>query len=209
MPISESDPFARNLMVSSLLMIAFYWGGGTLPPNQSLTLPVTNLQFTNTAFLGWMAWALWGWFLFRFFQMHGFSLSKDSERDLQIDSCKSVAIKWAVRQLKLEVGLGKWEIDGTYYRYKQVRISNWNARLLNRVLQVEEIVFERLQENQPVGTHHHIATHSIELAKPQAALLRAKVFAIATLRNPGLLSQYFPYVLSAVVAITGINSLFN
>lgn len=69
MAIQDSDPERRNLVVTSLAFIAYFYAGGSFQDN-SIRVQVVNLNFSNTTFLGGMAWILLFWFLYRYWLTH-------------------------------------------------------------------------------------------------------------------------------------------
>jgi hypothetical protein len=70
MPVADSDPARRNLIVASLCFIVYYWGGGHFPDEAGIHLAVISATFTNRVFLGVMAWIILIWFFVRYQQQH-------------------------------------------------------------------------------------------------------------------------------------------
>ena len=69
MAFQDSNPERRNLVVTSVAFIAYYYGGGELA-NNSISLPVVSIRFANTGFIAAMAWAALFWFLYRYWLLH-------------------------------------------------------------------------------------------------------------------------------------------
>lgn len=81
MPLQDSIPERRNLMVTSLGFIAYYFGGGTVTDSQ-LKLPVVNVAFANTTILAGLAWISIFWFLLRYWQTTKGKIEKEGLPEL-------------------------------------------------------------------------------------------------------------------------------
>jgi len=71
MPFQDSDPERRNLMITSLGFILFFWGGGELK-GDSLKLPMFNIEFFRPEIIAFFAWLALLWFLYRYWLKHSF-----------------------------------------------------------------------------------------------------------------------------------------
>lgn len=67
MPISDSNPERRNLVLISLAFILFYAAGGSFD-GEKITLLVVNLQFSRPEVLTIFVWVFLFWFALRFYQ---------------------------------------------------------------------------------------------------------------------------------------------
>jgi len=67
MPISDSSPERRNLILISLAFIFYYAAGGGFHGDE-IRFFVVNLQFSKPEVLGIFAWVLIFWFALRFYQ---------------------------------------------------------------------------------------------------------------------------------------------
>lgn len=72
MPISDSSPERRNLVVSSVAFILFYLAEGSVS-GSSLRLFFVNIEFNEPAVIAHGAWILLFWFGLRFWQKNGFN----------------------------------------------------------------------------------------------------------------------------------------
>lgn len=61
MPMQDSDPERRNLVLTSLSFIVFYLAGGHITEN-ILKLQIVNISFKNTYVLIVTAWIMIVWF---------------------------------------------------------------------------------------------------------------------------------------------------
>ncbi|WP_448249874.1 hypothetical protein [Thalassotalea agariperforans] len=69
MPIQDSEPERRNLMITSIAFITYFYGEGTFISNE-IRLQVINVSFQNPKFLTLMAWIAIFWFLYRYWQKY-------------------------------------------------------------------------------------------------------------------------------------------
>ncbi|WP_417521897.1 hypothetical protein [Marinobacter sp.] len=72
MPISDSSPERRNLVVVSVAFILFYLAEGSVSGN-SLRLFFVNIEFNEPVVLAYGAWVFLFWFGLRFWQKNGFN----------------------------------------------------------------------------------------------------------------------------------------
>lgn len=82
MAIEDSNPSRRNLVVTSLAFVAYYYAGGYFK-NHELTLEVVNLSFTDYWVLGFFAWGLLIWFAYRYWVEHRGELFAAFQSDVQ------------------------------------------------------------------------------------------------------------------------------
>ena len=69
MAIRDSDPERRNLVVTSLAFIVYYYAGGSFP-DKSIRLQVINVDFSHPYILGVIAWVALFWFIYRYWLTH-------------------------------------------------------------------------------------------------------------------------------------------
>lgn len=70
MNIEDQSPERKNLMVTSIAFLIYYYGKAELDGNQ-ISLPIMNIKLYNPAFLGYVAWFALLWFSYRFILSHG------------------------------------------------------------------------------------------------------------------------------------------
>jgi len=80
MAIQDSDPERRNLMVTSIAFIAFYFAGGSFP-EKSVRLQVINAEFTRPSVLCLIAWIAFFWFIYRYWQTHNGNFTTSSKNE--------------------------------------------------------------------------------------------------------------------------------
>lgn len=69
MPFEDPNHTRRSLVVTSTAFIAFSLGGGHIKDN-SLSLPLVNIEFAHVWVLAGLAWIGLFWFAFRYWQEH-------------------------------------------------------------------------------------------------------------------------------------------
>jgi len=70
MNIEDQSAERKNLMMTSIAFIVYYYGKAEMDGNQ-LNLPFINVNFHNPDLLGCMAWFALLWFFYRFTLSHG------------------------------------------------------------------------------------------------------------------------------------------
>lgn len=69
MAIHDSDPERRNLIVTSLAFIAYYYAGGAFV-DSNVRLQMVNVTFEKPEVLAGIAWMLLFWFFYRYWLTH-------------------------------------------------------------------------------------------------------------------------------------------
>jgi len=69
MPMQDSDPERRNLMVTSIAFIAYFYAGGSFPES-NVRLQVINAEFSQPEILALIAWSTFCWFIYRYWVTH-------------------------------------------------------------------------------------------------------------------------------------------
>lgn len=67
MPVQDSNAERRNLTVTSLAFVAYYYCGGAVA-NDQFTIQVVSLKFLHPELLALLAWISLLWFLLRYWQ---------------------------------------------------------------------------------------------------------------------------------------------
>lgn len=66
MPINDTDPHRRNLVVISLCYFLIAIGEGRIEDGKPITLPMVNVDFGDPGALAWCAWIMLCWFGYRY-----------------------------------------------------------------------------------------------------------------------------------------------
>lgn len=75
MAIQDSNAERRNLVVTAIAFIAYFYGDGNFA-NHAVTLQVVSINFSNTKFLAGMAWAAFIWFIYRYWLLNSGEFTK-------------------------------------------------------------------------------------------------------------------------------------
>ncbi len=167
MAIQDSDPERRNLMVTSLAFIAYFFGGGSVTQS-TIKLPIVNIEFSNATFLAAMAWAVFAWFIYRYWLAHHgkfLPVFKDELYDWRLSSqienyltehVPGEIVKSAVNQSEIEtanntgnliitIELLKRRPDITYIENTTIRrssdgvVGSYHGNTQNKILSLEGI----------------------------------------------------------------------
>jgi hypothetical protein len=98
MAIQDSDPERRNLLVTSLAFIVFFYAGGSFPENE-VRLQVINASFSDPKVLCVIAWVLLFWFLYRYWQTHSSSFSDGFENEIRRYHGKVYFLKYVSKKI--------------------------------------------------------------------------------------------------------------
>jgi len=198
MPFQDSDPERRNLMISSLGFILFFWGGGCLK-DDSLKLPMLNIEFSRPGTIALFAWVALIWFLYRYWLKHSFGFWEQFSTEL----CEKKYIEKAIASVT-QTEAGPFVPD-TELGFHMNRIYwQWNG------MHAECIYASKVTRNK--DTHQigvitgHDPSKNIEyrfdgLAGWKAALA---ITADCMFSRPSFSSYFIPYVLFATAVISGI-----
>ena len=70
MAIQDSDPERRNLNVTSLAFIIYFYAGGSFPDPDVVRLQVINAKFSHPMMLTSIVWVMFVWFIYRYWLTH-------------------------------------------------------------------------------------------------------------------------------------------
>lgn len=102
MAIQDSDPERRNLIVTSLAFIAYFYAGGSFP-DTSVRLQVINANFSRPGVLGVMAWVAFIWFIYRYWQTHSGDFSSAFKKEFSRWQLKDYIINYVRRRVGQDI----------------------------------------------------------------------------------------------------------
>jgi hypothetical protein len=108
MAIQDTDPERRNLNVTSIAFIAYYYAGGEVLDNE-VRIQVVNVVFSHPYVLASMAWFLLVWFALRFWQTRNARFLDEFVGELQAWKDRSYLLQYAEKKLSL-----KANVDGGF-----------------------------------------------------------------------------------------------
>ena len=109
MPVADSNPERRNLMVSSICFITYFLAGGNFS-DSIVRLQVVNIEFSKPYVLAIIAWVLLFWFALRYWQVNNGELSNAYIKELSVTAHSKIAIWYVI----LRTGK-KHKVHGGFY----------------------------------------------------------------------------------------------
>ena len=123
MPVQDSDPERRNLMVTSLGFIAYYLAGGHVVENK-IRIQVINISFDYPIVLAVMAWLMLLWFALRYWQTHRNEALKHIKSSMILPPLGKVVKNYVVKYRKtknlnnIDVSVIRIEIESDQFIIK-------------------------------------------------------------------------------------------
>lgn len=193
MPFQDSDAERRNLMVTSVAFIAYYYGGGRFI-NNTVTLQVINAEFSRPWVLGLIAWIAFFWFVFCYWQKHRGKFKPSFvkfTKDLKIRGhIKSYLLKRAERA---DETLTSFVVNGTVWRtyclVGQCRVTRGKGI----PIALEETVYLGKPAEEQV---------EFKCNDFAGLYISAKALAVFVVYEPGFSRYLAPYILTCI-AIPG------
>lgn len=102
MAIQDNDPERRNLTVTAMAFIAYYYAGGSFS-DSTVTLQVISADFSKPEVLAFLAWAALIWFIYRYWQSHRGTFSGGFSTEFDQWRSKKYIHNYAARQLGKEL----------------------------------------------------------------------------------------------------------
>jgi len=200
MPFQDSDPERRNLMITSLGFILFFLAGGKLNED-SLKLPMLNIEFCRPEVIAVFTWIALFWFVYRYWLKHSFEFVDSFSRELSDKKYIAKAMKDAPnidtlpivpdREKGLHIDRLYWKWNGmyAYCKYATSVDRNSNYRISNIT--------------------SHVRSKDVECKfgtilgwKTALAITGDCMFS-----QPSFSDYFVPYILFATAVISGIVSL--
>lgn len=197
MPITDSVPERRNLVLLSLSIIVFYLAGGQLS-DQVIRLQIVNVTFANPAVLAWGVWVLLFWFCYRYWLVLQDSWRADYIRELTHPSNDFIYYNYLVKKFELGNDFTSSPLPGKNKHAVSIRSDN------------NKLFFEhQFQHVNQAGSY----TGTKSKQKPVSSfgdqwrifLCRMYIF----FRKPTLSTYFTPYILFLIAVSLGLyHSIF-
>lgn len=97
MPYQDTDPERRNLLVTSLVFIAYYYAEGSVS-NGELKLQIIDIVFSNPEALAMIAWAILFWFCYRYWVTHKKKFKEGFEGEISTYSRHPILCYYAFKE---------------------------------------------------------------------------------------------------------------
>lgn len=196
MAIQDSDPERRNLMVTAIAFIAYFYAGGSFPET-SVKLQVINANFSRPGILGFIVWAAFVWFIYRYWQTHSGIFSKEFVGEFSRWQTKSYIKKYASVKVGQDLVTDQdegYHVNGISWKNKRVEINCVYAKNIGRdeegrIQSYSQVMKEKKNDVIPMSGF-----------KGWWFAIRATAECI--LKYPSFSSYVVPYILS-VIAISG------
>ena len=202
MPIQEPDPFSRNLNLASVVVIAFYWGGGQFDSDGPIRIPfLPTLTFSNGDFLLLLGWGVYFWFLFRYWQAHGYKPGGEFKGELHEFRTRpgvdKKVVNWLVKMQFLPYGKQP-SSKGRVISAPETSIDAIRYTLTNKWTFNPDEVVQLQQQGHVTRSRDGWVNMERKQITPRAfQLFRLRIYSAVyvALTRPGFMSQYFSYLL--------------
>lgn len=134
MAIQDSDAERRNLLVTAIAFIAYFYAGGSFP-DTSVRLQVINADFSRPEVLGLIAWTAFIWFIYRYWQTHSGTFSKEFAREFSHWQTKNYIKKYASVKIGQDLVTDQdegYHVNGITWKNRRVEISCIYAKNIGR-----------------------------------------------------------------------------
>jgi hypothetical protein len=195
MAIHDSDPERRNLVVTSLGFIIFYWGEGSLVSDE-LRLQLVNIKFENTSFLAVFAWVMLFWFAWRYWLTH----QGDAKKEFTNELFHLVDQEFLNKYVAHKTGL-VYQGNGGFGAVKRIPLEpdKYPPRLKYMELKKTEQGDDGVERNVSNDRQLNIPFAGMSLLK-----IDFKFSILAAIRKPGFTSYYVPYLLFYAAVLIGM-----
>lgn len=189
-PVEDSSPERRNLVVSSMGFIAYYYGHGFFRENE-ISIQAINLHFKSPVIIGVMAWAAFFWFLLRYWQVTRGLYMRQFKLELNEFKDYGFVIAYVEKSLNMES-----ERDGGFRLYAP-HFDGWVMKIPYAII-----------SNPHYGVDGEIVGFipaedgEVPLVGFNGALLSSRIVATCILKHRSFTEYAVPYIL-AYVALLG------
>ncbi|EQB8880484.1 TPA: hypothetical protein ACTGGT_003544 [Vibrio cholerae] len=189
MTIQDSNPERRNLVVTSLAFIVYFFAGGSFTENE-VRLHVVNVHFDKPEILAYIAWFLLFWFLFRYWQKHNGDFSKEFKKEITPYYTYSYFTNYARKKLEKPIitvesegyHVVGFKLDGNKFGLRYVYATN-----VNRENGTGKIISWQSRNDDDKGV--------VYLDDAYGWLLKARAYITCCIKQPSFADYIIPYLL--------------
>lgn len=197
MAIQDSDPERRNLTVTSIGFITYFYAGGSLP-DTSVRLEVVNVEFSRPEVLAVIVWLAFIWFIYRYWLTHNGDFTNYFSSELTHWQGKSYIKNYASKNIGQDLVTDQ---DKGYH----VNSLAWSGGCLNiNVIYAEGIV---RNANGEIGSYSSTDISNkhepIKMSDAKGWLLALRASMECMFKYPSFSNYIVPYILS-LVALAGV-----
>ncbi|MES2674101.1 MAG: hypothetical protein V4660_07665 [Pseudomonadota bacterium] len=195
MPIEDSNPERRNLVVLSMAIIAFYVGGCEIPASGEIELPLVKLTFTDAYHLAWLVWITLAWFLFRYWITERHKIVEVINQEMHL---KRYGLRFFANQIRQVFGYNP-NVNLSTVRFRRFGSSEGQPSTLHLYDFDEELIEAGPQD--------------VICPEVRSSLWLRTILFVAMVRlffsYPALSGYYAPYLLAIVATGFAMNRLLN
>lgn len=195
MPVQDTNPERRNLSLTSLAFIAYYYGGGHFD-NNTVQLQVISGEFSRPAVLATLAWIGFLWFLYRYWLTHAGEFANGFSHEFWQQHKSSYVARYLERQT------GKHVASHEDSGHVITGLSWKGTRAVIHWLRAKDISRNADGSIQSYGIDSEL--DDIPLAGPRGWRVTARATLICVLRYPSFSNYAAPYCLAAIAIVGAI-----
>ncbi|MEW8253854.1 MAG: hypothetical protein AB2747_05850 [Candidatus Thiodiazotropha taylori] len=195
MPISDSNPERRNLMLSSIAFLVFFWGGGEFEKNE-IRIQTVNITFNNETVLAVFAWIMLFWFGLRYWQLNQGRLNLTLREEVKTEQNNTLLIWY----LRAKTGKPHRVQNGFVIRsLNKPRNGHWES-------QIALVEGGREGDNGEWVEFKKIDGETFKINDFVGFFLRLWVITCLAFKKPGIGSWFLPYALFCSAVVSGLFS---
>lgn len=198
MTIQDSNPERRNLMVTSIAFIAFFYAGGSFP-DSSVKLQVINADFSRPDVLAIIAWTALFWFLYRYWQIHNGDFSEGFREEFSEWKENQYIKNYVTKRIGEELICPN---NNEGYHLSSVHCAKWHV--VANCIYAENAIHNH-QGGLTSYSSNINATHSgpIKLSGFMGWLIAMRAITVCMFKKPSFASYIVPYILSFLAILGG------
>ncbi|WP_309046012.1 hypothetical protein [Marinobacter sediminicola] len=201
MAFQDSNPERRNLSITSLAFIVYFFAGGRFEESK-VTLNVINANFERPFILAAIAWLALFWFIYRYWLVHSGDFSSNFTREFSAWSNKPCFRKFAERKMGKEFPIDKEE----GYHIANV---NWKkGRVVLGWVYASNITRDEQQKIVSYSQSRDSENGDLCITGFRGWLIAIRETAKCCLINRSFSEYLVPYLLAALAIIGGILDIF-
>lgn len=201
MAFQDSNPERRNLSITSLAFIIFFFAGGRFEESK-VTLSVINANFERPLILAVIAWLALFWFIYRYWLVHSGDFSSNFAKEFSAWSSKFCFRKFAERKMGATFAIDKTEgYLVANIKWKKGRVVLGWVYASNITRDEQQNVFSYSKD--PGGENGELSVTGF-----RGWLIAIRETFRCCLVNRSFSEYLVPYLLAALAIMSGILDLF-
>lgn len=194
MAIHDSSPERRNLLVTSLAFIAYFYGGGVFKDGD-VKLQVINVHFEKTSILAAIAWLLLFWFFYRFYQKYSGSFVRGIKDEIYRSSDRLFLSKYVSRHLNEPIPTDKDK------GYRVEGFDQESNRLSLKYTYCTEIQRGKDREISGWVNRDDSKNGTVELRGMSGFVAKVRLLLLCVYRYPSFADFAVPYLLFTIALL--------